>query len=466
MSPVGARRRRAGERMLGVALAAGALVAVVALAFLVVVLALGRPLDGGERAVLALSMGAAAGAALLYPAARRRAARAGRRVLYAQRPPLDAPLRLFTSRLSRAIPLNELLLQTAEALRSALELSGAEIWLDSGGGLERTVSDPDRGRGVLPLSDAQRQVVAREGIVGEGFLKVWLGPLVEGRAPSAVRVAPVVHTGELLGLILVERQAAARAFGEREEEMLGALARQVGVALHNARLDSALQATLDELRRQAEELRASRKRIVAGADAERRRIERDLHDGAQQRLVSLMVRVSEARELARSGSQGTVAVLDELETELHAALDDLRELSQGVYPPLLSDEGLGEALAAAAGRAALPCRVQADGIGRYAADVETAVYFCCLEALQNAAKHAGEGARAAVLLREQEAQLLFEVRDDGKGFDPGPPPRRGVGLTSMSDRLGAVGGQVRIDSAPGGGVVVRGVVPVQASSDK
>jgi signal transduction histidine kinase len=269
----------------------------------------------------------------------------------------------------------------------------------------------------------------------------------------------VVHAGELFGLIVVERPGDGRPFDEREEQMLGALARQVGVALHNVRLDSALQATLTELRRQADELRASRARIVASADAERRRIERDLHDGAQQRLVNLMVRVREARQLADSALERLPPALDELDAELQAALDELRELSQGIYPPLLSDEGLAEALPAVAARAPIPCRVACDGVGRYPADVETAVYFCCLEALQNAAKHAGAGARARLSLREDGGTLVFRVEDDGAGFEESRR-RAGLGFTSMSDRLGAVGGTLEVDSEAGRGTTVEGSVPI------
>jgi GAF domain-containing protein len=172
----------------------------------------------------------------------------------------DTPQRLrgrgcFDSRREDALPAWRIV-AAAETLRRALDLSAAEIWRDAGDGLERAVSDPERGPDALSLTAAQRPVVAREGIAGEGFLNVWLPGLLERRPPSLLRVAPIVHAGELLGLIVAERPPDGRPFSEREEQMLGALARQIGAALHNVRLDSALQATLDELRRQADELRA------------------------------------------------------------------------------------------------------------------------------------------------------------------------------------------------------------------
>ena len=158
-------------------------------------------------------------------------------------------------------------------------------------------------------------------------------------------------------------------------------------------LDSALQESLDEVRRQADELRASRARVVEAGDAQRRRIERDLHDGAQQHLVALAVSVNLVRQIADTDPDAAKAMLEQIGSDLQEAVQELRNLAHGIYPPLLMDRGLAEALSAASGRAALPTGVEADGIGRYSQQIEAAVYFCCLEALQNAAKHAGDGCR-------------------------------------------------------------------------
>ena len=446
------------DRLLGPALAVAALLAATAGAYAVVVLALGRAPDAGERTLLWLSAAATVAVALSYPHLRRRAERLARRIVSGQRPALDEPLRLFTGRLSRAIPLEELLLQTAETLRRALELEAAEIWTGAGGELERTVSDPERGRARLSLANEQ-PVVAREGVAGEGFARVWLSPLLVGREEALLRIAPAVRSGELLGLIVLERPAGGRPFEDREDRLLGDLARHVGLALHNARLDSALQASMEALRRQADELRASRARIVASADAERRRIERDLHDGAQQRLVALMLRLEEARELAASDPPTAARTIGELKREVEGALDEVRALAHGIYPPLLAGGGLVDALSAAAAAAPIACRLEGDGVGRYPPEVEAAVYFCCLEALQNAGKHAGDGARASILLSDGDGSLVFAVSDDGAGFDP-EDVGGGVGLTSMEDRIGAIGGTLDIESTPGGGASVRGTIPV------
>jgi len=445
-------------RLVAAAAATGVLVAVVGGAYVLVLLALGHVPDATERRVLWLAILATAGAALLYPPLRGRAAQAADRRLRAQRPQLDEPLRRFTTRLSRAIPLEELLLQTSEVLRRTWSLRAVEIWTGSAGELERSVSDPERPPARISLV-AEQPVVAREGVAGEGFAQMWLRPLLEGRAPARLRIAPAVRDGELLGLIVAERPPGGPPFCEREDEILGELARHVALALHNARLDSALQASLATLRRQADELRASRARVVTSGDAQRRRIERDLHDGAQQRLVGLMVGLDQARELTSTDPQAAAGLLGGLKDELEDALDELRDLARGIYPPLLSGSGLPDALRAAASRAPVTCRVEADGVGRQPPDVEAAVYFCCLEALQNAAKHAGDRASVSVSLREADGRLTFSVDDDGRGFDPGAH-HPGNGLTNMRDRLGAISGHVEVTSAPGSGTRVRGWVPV------
>jgi signal transduction histidine kinase len=225
------------------------------------------------------------------------------------------------------------------------------------------------------------------------------------------------------------------------------------------RLDSALQASTEQLRRQAEELRASRARVVSAADAERRRIERDLHDGAQQHLVGLVVNLRLARELADADPAQAKALLESLGDHAKQAFEELRELAHGIYPPLLLDRGLAEALRAVASRAPIGARVDADGIGRYPPQVEATVYFCCAEALQNAAKHAGADAHATVDVREEQGMLRFEVADDGPGFDPRSAPR-GAGLTSMSDRLGALGGRLTIAPGADRGTRVTGAIPL------
>ena len=196
---------------------------------------------------------------------------------------------------------------------------------------------------------------------------------------------------------------------------------------------------------------------MASGDAERRRFERNLHDGAQQNLVALAVSLRLARDVLADEPEAAGEMLDQLAEDLKTTIQELRDLAHGIYPPLLADSGLGRALEAAASRSPLAVTVLAPDIGRYSAEVEAAVYFCCLEALQNAAKHA-PGATVTIRLWAESGGLLFAVTDDGPGFDVASA-RAGHGYTNMADRLGAIGGTVRWLSQPGEGATVQGSIP-------
>jgi signal transduction histidine kinase len=370
--------------------------------------------------------------------------------------PAEQALATFGARMSRAVPMDELMLQLAESLRATVAPAGAEIWVGADGVLTRTVSVPTRPPERIPLAERERVVVGRARIGGPSWSSVWLPGLVE---PGQLRVAPVAHLGELLGLVVVRRSVDDDDYTDEEERQLVELARQLGLALHNVRLDSALQASLQELEQRNAELRASRLRIVTASDESRRAIERNLHDGAQQHLVALAVKLGLAQQIAEDDPQEATAMLAELREDVRTTIAELRELAHGIYPPLLRDQGLGEALGAAAARSPLPCAVRVDLPGRYAQEVETAAYFCCLEALQNAGKHAGPGARITVTVGADERELWFEVRDDGAGFEPAGDTALGHGFVNMQDRLGAIGGRLEVRSAPGTGTTVRGCVP-------
>ena len=211
-----------------------------------------------------------------------------------------------------------------------------------------------------------------------------------------------------------------------------------------------------ELQSQTRDLRESRARLAHGGDAERRRIERDLHDGCQQRLIALRIKLGLAEELVDAGNVPALRLIEEIAADAEAALEDLHTVVHGVYPSLLVDRGLADALKGLARSAPMPVRVVAEGRSRHPADVEAAVYFACAEALQNVAKHAGGAATARVVLRRDGSGLAFEVHDDGHGF--GDDVRAGAGLINMEDRVSAVGGRLRVTSAPGRGTTVRGWV--------
>ena len=249
------------------------------------------------------------------------------------------------------------------------------------------------------------------------------------------RLAAIVHDEALQDQVQLVEAAAAYA----------------RIALENQHLGAKVESSLRELRE-------SRARILTTADRERRRIERDLHDGAQQRLVALRIKLELAEELVQEDQASGLAELRALGADVDETLDEVRSLARGVYPAPLADHGLAGALRMAALHTALPAEIHPDGIGRYPPEIESAVYFCCLEALQNASKHAHGATRVTMSLAEDTA-LRFDVRDDGDGFDV-RSTAGGAGLTNMRDRLAAIGGELTIDSTPGQGTAVSGSVPI------
>jgi signal transduction histidine kinase len=218
--------------------------------------------------------------------------------------------------------------------------------------------------------------------------------------------------------------------------------------LERQRLDIALAASM-------EDVAASRKRLASTADSARRKIERDLHDGAQQHLVALRVKLGLAGEALERNSEDATEMVAGLGPEVDEIIEEVRSLAHGIYPPLLASGGLGEALRAASRHSSLPVTISADGVGRLVSEIESAVYFCCLEALQNAGKHA-TGASCIEIKMRRDGDLLFEISDDGCGF--ASHTGEGAGITGMRDRLAAVGGELRIDSDSGTGTRVLGCV--------
>jgi signal transduction histidine kinase len=448
------------DRLLTHTVAVAGLTALVVAIYVVVILGLGRTPTDDERTLLLLSMVAAGLAALLYLPARRWLTERANRLVYGERVAPDETLRTFGQRLTRAIPMDELLLQLAESLRKSMVLESAEVWTGQAGHYELASGVPHRQSAPITIGAKELPVIARAGVSGGTWLDVWLPQLVGPGGSAATRVAPIAHAGELLGIIAVTRRHDGEAFTEAEDHVLTELARQVALALHNLQLDAALQASLEELQQRNDELQHSRARIVAAGDAERRKLERNLHDGAQQHLVALAVKLRLAQDAVEDDPADAVAMIDEIKGDVRVAIAELRSLAHGIFPPLLVSGGLAEAIPAAATRATVATTVDAAGIGRYGADMEAAVYFCVLEALQNASKHAGASATANVRVWEADRVLGFEVSDDGAGFDPTSGSAGGHGFVNMADRLGAFGGTVTVRSQPGQGTTVTGTLPL------
>ncbi len=309
--------------------------------------------------------------------------------------------------------------------------------------------------GAAPSSGTLRSAVAET--LDDPSLEVvyWAdrqGRWVDARG-SAVNL-PGVNSGRWVTEIHHDGHPVAALIHDpalaEEADLVEAVGVYALVAFENQHLIARVEAS-------TREVRESRARIIASADRERRRIERDLHDGAQQRLVALRIQLELMGETLEDDPGRARRRLRTLGGEVEDTLDSIRSLAHGVYPPLLEDRGLAGALRAATRSVPIPAAVNPDGAGRYPPEIESAVYFCCLEAMQNASKHA-TGAHSITISLMGGGRLRFEVRDDGCGFDAGASPE-GAGLTNMRDRLAALGGELEVSSSPGGGTIVAGSVP-------
>ena len=262
-------------------------------------------------------------------------------------------------------------------------------------------------------------------------------------------------------MIVVRRPDGALPFDEDDDQALTELARQVGLALHNVKLDSALQESLDEVRRQADELRASRARIVEAGDAQRRRIERDLHDGAQQHLVALAVNVNLARQIADTDPDTAKAMLEQIGTTCRKRCRSCATSRTASTRRLLMDRGLPRGALRRRGPRRAPHRVEADGVGRYPQPSRRPSTSAASRRCRTRPSTRATASEAMVSVREDEGALLFEVADDGAGFDLATGAHHGHGFVNMSDRVGAIGGTIEVESAPGAGTTISGRHPAR-----
>jgi signal transduction histidine kinase len=268
----------------------------------------------------------------------------------------------------------------------------------------------------------------------------------EARVPDAIPIdaVEVRHQGEVLGALSVE-MPVNDPMTPSKQALIRDLASQAGLVLRNVRL--------------IQDLRGSRRRIVTAQDERARKLERNIHDGAQQQLVALQVKLRLTDAVVDRDPAKAHELLGELQRESNDAIQTLRDLARGIYPPLLADKGLQTALEAQARKSPVPVAIRSDGTGRYTPEIEAAVYFSCLEALQNVAKYA-DASSVTVTLAQTDGSLAFEVRDDGHGFDA-TATSYGTGLQGIADRLAALGGEMQVSSEPGGGTTVAGRVPAE-----
>jgi signal transduction histidine kinase len=345
---------------------------------------------------------------------RRLATRIADRIVFGIRATPYEVLTVFSSRVAETYAAEDVLARMAQVLGEAVGADTSTVWLGTG----------ERARAVATWpSDAETDRALPD---------------------SAIDVR---HQGATLGALSVE-MPPRDPMTPAKERLIRDLAGQAGLVLRNAAL--------------IEDLKASRQRLVAAQDEERRRLERNIHDGAQQQLVALAVKLRLADTFVGRDDARVHGVLAELQDEASRTLEDLRDLARGIYPALLADKGLGAALESQARKIPMPVSVATDGIGRYAQEAEAAVYFSVLEALQNVAKYANASG-VVVRLEHANGSLRFEVQDDGIGFDP-VVASRGTGLQGIADRLAALGGELMVRSAPGAGTTIAGSLPVEVTT--
>jgi signal transduction histidine kinase len=400
----------------------GTLAAFITLVYVALVVGVGTAV--GNRQSPLLTAIAAAVVALAFQPMRMRAQRLANRVIYGKRATPYEVLSEFAERIAGTYSSDDVLPRMARMVAGGTGADRTVVWLRVGNELHAEASS-------------------------DGLPEASVLPVVGNELPTTAAgetAVPVMHQGDLLGAISI-RMPPNEPLSPAGERLVADVASQAGLVLSNVRL--------------IEELRASRQRLVAAQDAERRNLERNLHDGAQQQLVALAVKQRLAAALVTKDPEKASAMLAALEEETTEALENLRDLARGIYPPVLADQGLAAALASQARKATVPVEVDADGVGRYPQEAEAAVYFCCLEALQNVAKYA-QATSARVRLTAHDGELTFEVTDDGQGFDAERTPL-GSGMQNMADRLAALDGSLEVRSRPGEGATVIGRLPVGRS---
>jgi signal transduction histidine kinase len=393
----------------------------------------------GSRPNLALSILATAVVAVAFQPVRERMQHLANRLVYGKRATPYEALSALAGQVGATYAVEDLLPRLARILADGTGAERADVWLKAGHELRVEASWPP---GTWPPDTWP-----------PGTERSWRVAVKDGEEPTvdAVdRFTLVRHEGEVLGALSVSKRPGT-SLTPAEDKLVSDLGAQAGLILRNVGLTEQLLVRLAELR-------ASRLRIVAAQDDQRRRIERDIHDGAQQQLLGIAAKLELAESVAGRAEERERALIAQLKEDTRGALETLRELARGIYPPLLADQGLTAAVGAQVRKAAMPVELDAHGIGRYPEEIETAIYFCCVEALQNAGKHA-KPPSVRVRLAGSDGEVSFAVQDDGPGFDRGST-HGSSGLQHMSDRLAALGGSLEIDTRTGSGTTVAGRIPL------
>jgi signal transduction histidine kinase len=410
----------------------GLLAAGITAAYLLVVTVLGVIVGGGNNHGLALSIVATLTAAALFQPMRAGAERLAHRMVFGRRATPFEALSAFAEQLRSTQDLDTVLVRVAQVLAEATAAAQTEVWLRSGADNVRVVATwpPDA---VAPAATTVSGLTAAHS--------------------ASTANALVSDQGEVLGALTLTKRPGER-LGDNDHALLHQLAAQAGLVLRNAKLSA-------DLRRRLDELVASRQRLVAAQDEARRHLERDLHDGAQQQLIALNMRLGRLRVQVEQVDEQLAGAVSSLQGDVDGAIENIRALSRGIYPSVLADKGLLAALQSSCRDAPMPVAVHSPAtVGRLPQEVEAAAYFCVMEALQNVFRHSG-ATRAGVRLRPHDGRLDIDVTDDGCGFLP-TQRRTGSGLTNISDRVEALRGRLALHSTPGAGTRVAMEFPVTA----
>lgn len=409
-------------RAVAVVLVYGTLAAFIAAAYLVVVVGAVSIL-GSRAGILVLSVVATVLVAVAFEPVRQRVERWINRLVYGRRASPHEVLADLADRLAETESVQGILDRMARLMAYGTGAEQATVWLSDAHGL----------------------------VVGAGWPATRSVVRVDSLSQLSDLVSPVAHGDELVGALQVIK-SHENPITPVEEHLIADLAASAGLVVGNQRLNAALAARADELQ-------ASRRRLVNAEDTERRRLERDLRDGTQQEVVALKAHIRGLERLARDeGINGVADVLSEMAGDLEAAVDEIRSLARGLYPPLLESEGLEVAVRSHAQRSPIPVEVNSEMVGRHPMSVEAAVYFVIAEAMTNAVKHASPS-RIEITLSDAEGLLTVNVDDDGFGFDP-RQTGDGLGLVNIHDRIETLGGQVQFESAVGAGTRVSARIPI------
>jgi signal transduction histidine kinase len=414
-------------------------------------------LIGGSKVFLAVGIALVVTAA--FQPARSRLEDAVDRFVYRHRPRGYALLARISTSLRADEAISSSGYRVVELIKDGLGVQWAGVWLyvEVGDGhalrsLGVTGGGPESSM-ILP-PDVGGRVTAMDGLSQDDEV---CGDLVQLWPEAPAAMLPIRDKGDLIGL-LATGQRPGDPLADRDFEFLEVLCRELALALRNYRLEAELRERLSHIEVQAEELRRSRQRLVSAQDEERRKIERNLHDGVQQRLVALATKIRQA------GSAPGDYPVSSLADEAEAAVFELQELARGIFPSLLADQGLASALWTQAARAPMDVRVEVEprlAGQRFKRDVEAALYFMASEALANAQKHAPDSSVSIQIHMDGAGRnLLLEVHDDGPGFEVSRR-KPGTGIQNMTDRVAAVGGQLTVESRPGNGTWLTAQVPIE-----